>query len=111
EFAPTQQSQATDSELILQAIRSRTTVVVEKSSTELPAPKALAAPSVFASKRFRVVAAIVLLLAVAAGFYAWMHRPRPVLRKVLLAEFENHTGESTFDDLLETGLRIDLEQS
>src|ERR1019366_4368877 len=44
EFAPTQQSQATDSELILQAIRSRTTVVVEKSSTELPAPKALAAP-------------------------------------------------------------------
>jgi tetratricopeptide (TPR) repeat protein len=40
-----------------------------------------------------------------------MHRPRPVLRKVLLAQFENHTGESIFDDLLETGLRIDLEQS
>jgi DNA-binding winged helix-turn-helix (wHTH) protein/tetratricopeptide (TPR) repeat protein len=111
EFTPALQSQAADSEMILQAIRSRTTVVVEKSSTELPARKALPAPSVFAGIRFRVVAAIVLVLAAAVGLYAWRHRPRPVLRKVLLTQFENHTGESTFDDLLETGLRIDLEQS
>jgi DNA-binding winged helix-turn-helix (wHTH) protein/tetratricopeptide (TPR) repeat protein len=111
DFPPALQSQAADGELILQAIRSRTTVVVEKSSTELPAPKALPAPSILASTRVRIAALVVLLLAGAAGVYAWLHRPHPVLRKVLLAQFENHTGESIFDDLLETGLRIDLEQS
>lgn len=111
EFPPALPSQAADTELILQAIRSKTTVVVEKSSTELPAPRALPAPSILAGTRFRIAAAIVLLFAAVGGVYAWMHRPRPVLRKVLLAEFENHTGESIFDDLLETGLRIDLEQS
>jgi DNA-binding winged helix-turn-helix (wHTH) protein/tetratricopeptide (TPR) repeat protein len=111
EFPPALPSQTADTELILQAIRSKTTVVVEKSSTELPAPRALPAPSILAGSRFRIAAAIVLLFAAVGGVYAWMHRPRPVLRKVLLAEFENHTGESIFDDLLETGLRIDLEQS
>jgi DNA-binding winged helix-turn-helix (wHTH) protein/tetratricopeptide (TPR) repeat protein len=111
DFPPALTSQSTDGEMILQAIRSRTTVVVEKSSTELPAPRALPAPSIFASTRFRIAAAVVLLVAASAGIYVWMHRPRPVLRKVLLAEFDNHTGESIFDDLLETGLRIDLEQS
>lgn len=99
-----------DSELILQAIRSRTTVVVEKSSTELTAAAAFPA-SILNARRARLAVAIVAAAAVAAGVYAWMHRPRPVLRKVLLAQFENRTGESTFDDLLDTGLRIDLEQS
>jgi DNA-binding winged helix-turn-helix (wHTH) protein/tetratricopeptide (TPR) repeat protein len=111
EFTPALPSQAADTELILQAIRSKTTVVVEKSSTELPALKALPAHSILASPRVRIAASVVLLLAASWGVYAWMHRPRPVLRKVLLAQFENHTGESIFDDLLETGLRIDLEQS
>jgi DNA-binding winged helix-turn-helix (wHTH) protein/tetratricopeptide (TPR) repeat protein len=111
EFAPALQAQAADGEMILQAIRSRTTVVVEKSSTELPAPKALPAPSIFASMHLRIAAAALLIVAASAGVYAWLHRPRPVLRKVMLAQFENHTGESIFDDLLETGLRIDLEQS
>jgi DNA-binding winged helix-turn-helix (wHTH) protein/tetratricopeptide (TPR) repeat protein len=111
DFPPALPSQAADGELILQAIRSRTTVVVEKSSTELPVQKALPAPSILAGMRFRVAAAVVLLLTAVAGLFAWMNRPRPVLRKVLLAQFENHTGESIFDDLLETGLRIDLEQS
>jgi DNA-binding winged helix-turn-helix (wHTH) protein/tetratricopeptide (TPR) repeat protein len=111
EFPPTLPSQAADAEMIFQAIRSRTTVVVEKSSTESPVAKALPAPSIFAGTRFRIAAAVVLLVAAAGGVYAWMHRSRPVLRKVLLTQFENHTGESVFNDLLETGLRIDLEQS
>jgi DNA-binding winged helix-turn-helix (wHTH) protein/tetratricopeptide (TPR) repeat protein len=111
EFPPTLPSQAADAEMIFQAIRSRTTVVVEKSSTESPAAKALPAPSIFAGTRFRIAAVVVLLVAAAGGVYVWMHRPHSVLRKVLLTQFENHTGESVFDDLLETGLRIDLEQS
>jgi DNA-binding winged helix-turn-helix (wHTH) protein/tetratricopeptide (TPR) repeat protein len=111
EFPNALPSQAADAEMILQAIRSKTTVVVEKSSTEMPAPKALPAPSIFAGTWFRIATTAVLLVAAAVGVYAWMHRPRPVLRKVLLAQFDNHTGESIFDDLLETGLRIDLEQS
>jgi DNA-binding winged helix-turn-helix (wHTH) protein/tetratricopeptide (TPR) repeat protein len=111
EFPPALPSQAGDAELILQAIRSKTTVVVEKSSTELPASKVLPAPSIFAGTWVRIAAAVVLVIAAASGVYYWLHRPRPVLRKVLLTQFENHTGETIFDDLLETGLRIDLEQS
>jgi len=41
----------------------------------------------------------------------WLHRPVPVLRKVVLADFENRTGEPIFDDSLQSALRIDLEQS
>jgi DNA-binding winged helix-turn-helix (wHTH) protein/tetratricopeptide (TPR) repeat protein len=111
EFTPALSSQATDGELILQAIRSRTTVVVEKSSTELPVAKALPSQSLFGTTRFPIAVAVVLFLAGVGSVYAWLHRPHPVLRKVLLTQFDNHTGESTFDDLLETGLRIDLEQS
>ncbi len=41
ELLPGLPSQAADAELILQAIRSKTTVVVEKSSTEMPAPEGI----------------------------------------------------------------------
>lgn len=51
------------------------------------------------------------LLAASIGSWLWTNRPRPVLRKVVLANFTNLTNETIFDDSLESGLRIELEQS
>jgi DNA-binding winged helix-turn-helix (wHTH) protein/tetratricopeptide (TPR) repeat protein len=99
-------------QMIFQAVETRTAVVVEESA-ELDSP--LRARLLPATQRGRVTLGIVAgaLLALACGIatYLWWHRPIPVLRKVVLADFENRTGEPIFDDSLQSALRIDLEQS
>ncbi len=59
-----------------------------------------------------LVAAMLLAAISAAGFYArerWTRTPE--LRKVLVADFSNSTGDATFDHTLKRALEIDLEQS
>lgn len=57
--------------------------------------------------------AIALLAAVSAGgFSAWKRWTRvPELRRVMVADFANSTGDATFDHTLKRALEIDLEQS
>jgi eukaryotic-like serine/threonine-protein kinase len=57
-------------------------------------------------------AAAVLALAAAAGYWV-LHQPPKLTAKnmVLLAEFENKTGDPVFDQILRQGLAIQLEQS
>jgi serine/threonine protein kinase len=57
-------------------------------------------------------AAAILLLS-AAGGYFFLHRPPKLTTKdtIVLAEFENKTGDPVFDQTLRQGLAVQLEQS
>ena len=101
-------------DVIVHAVQTTTTVVVEEGSEGISPAQALrrllpASPR--ESKTFWVGMACAVLLVLCAGASRWMLLPRPVLRKVVLADFKNQTGEPVFDDSLQSGLRIDLEQS
>ncbi len=62
---------------------------------------------------FRIVLASLITLALAASSFLWWkyHHPRPASQKVVLADFDNRTGDAAFDDVLDTALEIDLSQS
>ena len=58
--------------------------------------------------------ALVLVIAAAAGVWYWHSRPSPVLTEkdtIVLADFNNTTGEPVFDSALKQALTVDLEQS
>jgi tetratricopeptide (TPR) repeat protein len=57
-------------------------------------------------------AAAILALAAAAGYF-FLHRPPKLTAKdtVVLADFENKTGDPVFDQTLRQGLTVQLEQS
>lgn len=57
------------------------------------------------------VAAIVLLVAVGWLGWRWLHRSRPESMRIVVADFENSTGNLDFDQTLRTALTIDLRQS
>ncbi len=64
----------------------------------------------------KVTAAAVVLSAAALtgywGYATWKHLANPPqLRKVIVADFQNSTGDATFDNTLKQALEIDLEQS
>jgi DNA-binding winged helix-turn-helix (wHTH) protein/tetratricopeptide (TPR) repeat protein len=101
-------------DIFVQRVRERTHVVIEQSS---PAPVARALPAWSASRRNAVIrwTALSLLAAaliVLAATIAWKRLvPPPQLRKVMVADFANSTGDATFDRTLKRALEIDLEQS
>ena len=64
----------------------------------------------------KVTAAVVVLSAAGLtgywGYATWKHLTHPPqLRKVIVADFQNSTGDPTFDHTLKQALEIDLEQS
>jgi DNA-binding winged helix-turn-helix (wHTH) protein/tetratricopeptide (TPR) repeat protein len=61
----------------------------------------------------KFVSAAALLAAISgAGFSAWKKWAKtPELRKVMVADFSNTTGDPTFDHTLKRALEIDLEQT
>ena len=64
----------------------------------------------------KVTAAVVVLSAAGLtgywGYATWKHLTHPPeLRKVIVADFQNSTGDATFDHTLKEALEIDLEQS
>jgi DNA-binding winged helix-turn-helix (wHTH) protein/tetratricopeptide (TPR) repeat protein len=92
-----------------QVLRETTHVLIRETSSPV---LALEAPQ----SRFRswlVWAALALVAAVAGGFaWARFHRPAPAdYHQVVLADFDNRSGEEVFDFVLKNALEIDLEQS
>jgi DNA-binding winged helix-turn-helix (wHTH) protein/tetratricopeptide (TPR) repeat protein len=64
----------------------------------------------------KITAAVVVLSAAGLtgywGYATWKHLTHPPqLRKVIVADFQNSTGDATFDHTLKQALEIDLEQS
>jgi eukaryotic-like serine/threonine-protein kinase len=65
-------------------------------------------------KRFALLAAAILVTA--SGVVAWLSYSRPVYSfnsrdSVLIADFENQTGDPRFDQALETAFTVSMEQS
>jgi hypothetical protein len=60
-----------------------------------------------------VPAAIVAVALIGAGLYYGSHRAKPLTDKdgIVLADFDNSTGDSVFDDTLKTALSVALNQS
>ena len=83
----------------------KTSIVTEEvEQLELPAPRrSLAIP---------LIALALVAVAGVAGYPAWRrYHPRPTSAKVVIANFQNTTGDATFDSTLDRALAIDLGQS
>jgi serine/threonine protein kinase/tetratricopeptide (TPR) repeat protein len=90
------------------------------SPATAPAPSASMRVAEVATEKPRklwkiAVPSAVLLLAalIAGGLYYRSHQSKPLTEKdtVVLADFDNRTGDSVFDDTLKQALAVDLEQS
>src|SRR5579862_6681633 len=66
-----------------------------------------------ATNPWRWVSAAAAVLALLAGAYVYLHRAPKLTDKdtLVLADFENKTGDPVFDDTLRQGLSIELQQS
>src|SRR4029077_19082839 len=63
--------------------------------------------------KIAVPSGVVLVALIAGGLYYRFHRPKPLTDKdtVVLADFDNKTGDPLFEDTLMTALRVALNQS
>jgi eukaryotic-like serine/threonine-protein kinase len=91
--------------------RERTHVIVEEFD---PAPLPVAAPARVTARGVAVGAIIATLIACAvAGILEW-RKAHPAItphHEIVIADFENRTGDSAFDFVLRNALAIDLQQS
>ena len=62
---------------------------------------------------WKAVAAAAAIVAMLASAYAYLHRPPKLTDKdtIVLADFDNKTGDPVFDETLRQGLAVELEQS
>jgi DNA-binding winged helix-turn-helix (wHTH) protein/Flp pilus assembly protein TadD len=91
--------------VVVQQRTIKTSIVTEEiDQLELPAPRrSLAAP---------LTAWAILAILAGLGYAGWRKfHPRPTSAKVVIADFQNTTGETTFDRTLDRALAIDLSQS
>ena len=73
-----------------------------------------AEPAVTTVARWKMMApAAAALLALSVAVYVYFHRAPTLTDKdtIVLADFENRTGDPVFDDTLRQGLSVDLQQS
>jgi serine/threonine protein kinase/tetratricopeptide (TPR) repeat protein len=71
-------------------------------------------PAVTTVNRWKmIVPAAAALLALAVAGYFYVHRTSPLTDKdtIVLADFDNKTGDPVFDDTLRQGLSVELQQS
>src|SRR5215467_12628402 len=81
-----------------------------QSAAELQRELALVTPSGYST---RIAVGAAALLALCATAYLYMHRVPKFTAKdtIVLAEFENQTGDPVFDQTLRQGLTVQLQQS
>jgi DNA-binding winged helix-turn-helix (wHTH) protein/tetratricopeptide (TPR) repeat protein len=92
-------------ELVFQKRTVRTSVITEERAALAPPRQ----PNPF---RSRVAFGLVLAALLVAAWLSWLHfRPVPPPTLVVLADFENSTGDADFDRFLNRAIQIDLEQS
>jgi DNA-binding winged helix-turn-helix (wHTH) protein/tetratricopeptide (TPR) repeat protein len=92
----------------------RFTADVRSQSAEAAASAAAPSPPGRVSGRWRVGALLALAAIAVASLIAWQWRRHPAAspgRTVVLADFDNRTGDAVFDRTLTNLLRVDLSQS
>ncbi len=85
-------------------------VIAGAATSPQPEPS----PASMRSRFIGLIVAILILIAIIAGLIYWHSRKSRVLSEkdvIVLAEFDNTTGEAVFDNALKQALRVDLEQS
>jgi eukaryotic-like serine/threonine-protein kinase len=89
-----------------------------KQGTESGPTAVVTAPPIAQKKRYSAgwklaLSAGVVAIAVAAGVFFYAHRATALTEKdtIVLADFENKTGDPVFDDALKQALLVDLGQS
>ncbi|MGA3159817.1 MAG: winged helix-turn-helix domain-containing protein [Terracidiphilus sp.] len=101
-------------DVLVRRVREHTRMVIENNS---PEHASLALPAATPSRRNAVlrwggVALLAAALIALAAILAWKHfASPPQIRKVMVADFANTTGDAAFDHTLKRALEIDLEQS
>ncbi len=70
-------------------------------------------PTVRLSTRWIVMPSVAAALVLAVAGYVYLHRAPPLTDKdtIVLADFDNRTGDPVFDETLRQGLAVQLEQS
>ena len=65
------------------------------------------------ASRWKAVSAVAVIVAMGASAYAYLHRPPKLTDKdtIVVADFDNKTGDPVFDDTLRQGLSVELQQS
>jgi len=98
--------------VLVQTIRERSSVMIEETTTSGRDPQR-ALPPPGAGKLSWTVVLLGLLLVVTAALFLWnrLHRAAPSVYRIVLADFDNRSGEDVFDFVLKNALEIDLEQS
>ena len=86
-----------------------------KSPAAVPALGMAKVPATAAQRRLpwiAAAAAVLIVAAIVAGYFV-SHRPAKLTDKdtIVLADFDNKTGDAVFDDTLKQGLSVQLEQS
>ncbi len=94
---------------------ARDPVEVRNGKNALPTEAIPVATSPKNNALFRYGFVAVILILAAAGVFLWLHREqtKPLTNKdaLILADFNNTTGDAMFDETLQQGLAIQLEQS
>jgi tetratricopeptide (TPR) repeat protein len=82
-----------------------------QSAAELRQELAAVSPAI--GWAYKGAGAAAILALVAAGAYFFLHRPQRLTAKdtIVLADFENKTGDPVFDQTLRQGIGVQLEQS
>ena len=82
-----------------------------QSAAELQ--RELAAVSLPRRRRLSLTVALIAIVASCVAAYVYLHRPPKLTAKdtIVLADFENKTGDPVFDQTLRQGLAVQLEQS
>jgi eukaryotic-like serine/threonine-protein kinase len=92
----------------------KVTVVEQDPAVAPAAVKSISAPGRFRASTMWVVASALLLTVAAAGTFLYLHHGKKVLSErdtVVLADFDNSTGDPVFDETLRRGLAVQLAQS
>ena len=65
------------------------------------------------ASRWKALFAVAVIVAMGASVYAYLHRPPKLTDKdtIVVADFDNKTGDPVFDDTLRQGLSVELQQS
>ena len=97
---------------IIETIPKRGYRLLEKVELLAPVVTAQSKPEKNTARSWALaIVAVVIVVAVAAFFYAQKRRPPTEFDTVLLADFDNRTGDPVFDDTLKQALAAGLQQS